>query len=284
MAAGPIWIWVAYTVGSVEGEISTDGGRSLWQNKQNPRVRRCLLVAWTRGVARSSGKHIRPMNRFSGCRDIPVQTRPPAMPKADWLESFSFVGPACDTTPKAQCSDDCAPSVAFIVAGHARGFAERNTHLAYKQLVVDAFNANTRSRVFLYLRDLNATREQAQALISSLKPVAAVRFEDGPALNSEDIGRLDRRCLVGRWRDVGYIGRALKWWTSMNQSWSMVAAYEEEHGPFDRVVFSRPDIEYLSNFGPCANKQHSNLTPRRAATVALPPHCFALPVMPRLPP
>ncbi len=54
-----------------------------------------------------------------------------------------------------------------------------------------------------------------------------------------------------RWADAAYAAAVDRWWGTMRLALNLLEARERAIGrPYDFVFFARPDVRYLSGFGP----------------------------------
>jgi len=148
--------------------------------------------------------------------------------------------------------------------------------------VVHAFQGGTGSRVFLYLKMANVSKEwqQLRYAVALLRPASVTVVEEGDgkaffaaqhaaakhAVHGGAEGAAGGKSASGRalhprhpscfWRDIapGYLlSRAYVHWGAFDSAWRSVEAWESVHGRFDVVVLSRPDIWYMRSIGPwCA--------------------------------
>ena len=178
--------------------------------------------------------------------------------------------PACAGAP---------PLVAFLIAGEARGFAERYA-ASLKKYVLDDFGAHPDSALLLVLTGAERRNETTWAsLRRALRPAVVEFVPDAarpglpleshyarlhhnlslpgwPSQNATGLHHKASRgfyeCVNGtRWADAAYAAAVDRWWGTMRLALNLLEARERAIGrPYDFVFFARPDVRYLSGFGP----------------------------------
>lgn len=155
---------------------------------------------------------------------------------------------ASKTSPSGNVCGAEQVLVAFCVAGLQRSFLENYDSMG--KHLISPFNAAPDSRIFLFIK--NATKEAAKG-VDSLKThhevVATLTPETG-FLHGRP-RRLDPGCFPDRWQSTDYYTQAAHVWWNMNFTLATVEKWEvEHHRRFDMLVYTRPDVRFVSDFGP----------------------------------
>ena len=143
------------------------------------------------------------------------------------------------------------PLVAYCIAGLQRSFLDDHSTLI--DHLIRPFGGAAESCVFLLLK--NATKNTSFA-VANLRdaPVAAVEADvqlHTPGTDTMSLPRLNEQCFPGKWQKPRYIATYHPVWTNMQTMLDRLSAWEVRHGRrFDVVVYTRPDVRFLSSFGP----------------------------------
>lgn len=188
-----------------------------------------------------------------------------------WIEGLDVGGAACATAETHPECPGTAPSVAFLVAGSARQFVRPEVFSSYAVHMLASFRASNSSQLFLYFSaaDEEVREVDIQRVTLRLRPAAVRVVRAQPCAKAAKHEHGDScvphlpsgACLPNWswWQSAAYVLRAFQWWSSMNASWGMALEWEATSGSrFDRIVFSRPDLQFHSGFGPwCAYDSHT---------------------------
>ena len=149
---------------------------------------------------------------------------------------------------QAYNAQNVPPRVAFLIVGDVRNFNE--SYRSFRQYVVDSFAAHADSRVFLVLK--NAENLELTGIRQLLRP-AAMLLEDASDASKRTLQLREPRCHPWNRGGASLSWQTVNFWGAMESAWKLVTGYEAmrpREARFDRVVLSRPDLSFVTGFGP----------------------------------